>query len=280
MENTIKMGSTVAAWESNIKPERFEIIVYVNPDFDTILIENTALSYYTAIRMWGRETVDARYTKQYVPLRQRDKYIGRCVGLPGDNILIKDGQLFVNRNLYTNDNIKKLYALKSRGSGISTKFFENLGIDNAEIMRNVNYYHIPVTQMQVADLVKSTEIDTSFYGIREVKYYDKLIFPHSDFFQWNSDQFGEVQIPKKGLEITLTLQNLPLYSRLIENFEGNKLQVINNKIHINNKPADKYIPRKDYYFIVNDNRDSSFDSRYWGFLPEDYITGKVLRIFR
>ena len=37
-------------------------------------------------------------------------------------------------------------------------------------------------------------------------------------------------------------------------------------------PADKY-------FVMGDNRDNSQDSRYWGFLPRDYVKGKALLIY-
>jgi signal peptidase I len=35
----------------------------------------------------------------------------------------------------------------------------------------------------------------------------------------------------------------------------------------------------DQYFVMGDNRDNSQDSRYWGFLPRDYIKGKALLIY-
>lgn len=35
----------------------------------------------------------------------------------------------------------------------------------------------------------------------------------------------------------------------------------------------------DSYFAMGDNRDNSLDSRYWGFVPRDYIIGKPLLIY-
>jgi signal peptidase I len=34
-----------------------------------------------------------------------------------------------------------------------------------------------------------------------------------------------------------------------------------------------------YYFAMGDNRDSSLDSRYWGFVPRENIIGKPLVIY-
>ena len=35
----------------------------------------------------------------------------------------------------------------------------------------------------------------------------------------------------------------------------------------------------DQYFVMGDNRDNSQDSRYWGFLPREYVKGKALLIY-
>ena len=40
-----------------------------------------------------------------------------------------------------------------------------------------------------------------------------------------------------------------------------------------------YVVEQDYYWAMGDNRDDSLDSRYWGFIPENYILGEALFVY-
>ena len=61
---------------------------------------------------------------------------------------------------------------------------------------------------------------------------------------------------------------------------GETLELKGRTIHINGQPIDEpYAVPAGHYFMMGDNRDNSQDSRYWGFLPREYMKGRAAFIY-
>ncbi len=105
------------------------------------------------------------------------------------------------------------------------------------------------------------------------------IFPQNDQYIWNEDQFGPIYLPKEGDEIELSLATYPIYKKLLTEYEGNSIELVNGEFVVNGSPSERVSITKNYYWMMGDNRDHSEDSRSWGFVPEDHILGKPIFIW-
>jgi len=144
---------------------------------------------------------------------------------------------------------------------LSTEVTANLTLAGAELL----------AQHQSID---SISMDLTPKG---VSGYD--IFPQNDKYTWNEDQFGPIYLPKEGDEIELNLTTYPIYKKLLTEYEGNSIELVDGKFILNGSPSERVSITKNYYWMMGDNRDHSEDSRTWGFVPEDHILGKPIFIW-
>ena len=105
-------------------------------------------------------------------------------------------------------------------------------------------------------------------------------FPEDSVTGWNIGDFGPLFIPASGSRICLTEREVPLYRRAIEWEQKKKLDVKDGRVLLGDSTVHEYVFRKNYYFVGGDNVLYSQDSRYWGLLPEEYIVGRAVRIWK
>ncbi|WP_420152055.1 signal peptidase I, partial [Siphonobacter sp.] len=230
----------------------------------------------------------------HLPADLRPNYIKRCIGIPGDVVEVRATQVFINGKAMENpQKMLQPYRVYTNES-LDEKFFLKYDIWNR---RNESPNVYPITELDSVRREMITvgyEVNTSAdvakqfqeMGMRvEPRIIEKgerseVIYPNSSLFDWNQDNFGPLQVPKKGETIQLTTENIAKYRDVIENYEYNdKVEIDGTTVKINGTAVSTYTFKQDYYFMMGDNRSNSADSRYWGFVPSDHIVGKAVFIW-
>ena len=201
------------------------------------------------------------------------KYVKRCIAGPGDTIEIINREVFVNDALVplsengkflgpllTSDYQQQDLFLPDKGN---KDFFKKIRIpqagDTVHIEQDTNWrYWLPIILYDGHSAsLRNSNVEYSFTNIDPNDLYRRKgkPFVYDDYYPqgnllnpWmgsiNADDFRFLHID--GVAIT---------------------------------DMEYYIVEQDYYWAMGDNRDDSLDSRFWGFVPEEYILGEALFVY-
>ncbi len=250
------------------KIDRNEIVVFNQPA-DTLLDMNVFVP-------------DRNY---YKPIDKKTNLVKRCVGIPGDSLEVRDGYVYINgkkNELPDRSALQFSYFVqpKTRTFNANVMATRYDITDPFQIINNNNtYYFSAASDEAVAKLTNHPNVASIERVVTPKGQADKSVFPHDARYPWNTDQFGPIYIPKKGATVNLNMDVLPLYKRLISEYERNDLEVRGNQIYINGEVATSYTFKQDYYWMMGDNRHNSVDARRWGFVPYDHVVGKPVFIW-
>lgn len=285
--------------------ERYDAVVFNFPNGDSIVVDAYlaghdyhALVRQRAIGFAGGDPVAyeqdrARFNRmsrkdwqrthgiKARPVDKKEHYVKRCVGLPGEDLAIVDRKLYIDgKEVDSPPGLQFNYLVRLKREADLRILRERLGLTNIDIQgKGGSGTYVMALREDEAALLESQDL------VAEITPYDASsrrgtldMYPNTnqfDFGTWDIDNYGPIHLPAAGETVELTPRNVALYKRVITAYEGHVLQEQDGRILIDGKPATEYTFEQGYYWLMGDNRHSSADSRYWGFVPEDHVVGRA-----
>jgi signal peptidase I len=237
--------------------QRNDIVVFNFPAGDTVMLNLTNPDYYTVCYEIAQQNqVSLEEARHYIwthpndfgkviyrPVDRRENYVKRCVGMPGDTLQIRNNQLYINGIKSVDPpGIQYNYYIQTTGSYLSDRQFKlwDINLSDRSMIEENSFlatslplkrgadghlnptYRIPLTKKTLEVVKNSPFIDTVFIEPDHAGDYNLggTTYPLSEHFPWSRDNYGPIWIPKKGVTIPLTEDNLILYGRVIRNYES------------------------------------------------------------
>lgn len=272
MVEKVTMGSRIPVFNWKVpgllQPERNDIIVFVSPAWKSPGIDKELVSLFSLSLI----NLDNTFAMP-------KNLVKRLVGLPGDRIYMTNQDLFINGIPVDVEPVRMAVPessyeqLEKRRERLFFNMYREEYQGKKRIVQHL-YEGIPVMKGDFTGI-------SAFRGIaadNEEAYYQSQYLALAKR-ELRNNSFPEIYVPRKGDVIKLKEKNdfyKGLLELLIERESGRKVTLENGSFFIDGKEITEWKVMNNYYFCMGDDRDLSYDCRYFGFIPEKNIFGKPL----
>lgn len=197
------------------------------------------------------------------PIFARELFISRCVGVPGDTLMLNH-ELLVTGERGLSPDSKQLYAYPHEAEDTLLQAMRQVGMEGnllvgyseGRYVRSFSHYELYLLKQKLGNAIDIHPV-------------------HSN----DTTDSHPLVIPAKGKAIKVYPWNVTLLCNTILHHEGRQASVKNDTLLIDGKPAASYTFRKDYYWMASNNPVNLSDSRLFGLVPHDHLIGRAAYIW-
>lgn len=185
-------------------------------------------------------------------------FLSRCIGMPGDTILISGEGYEVNGK-----------RLPHSPQSLNTYFITQEGI--TDFLKALQKLDIPVRDRKEELFGLSLSLTT----FEEYQLREELTDEQNIHFIRSQSAPYKLVVPRKGRAYRLDKTTITACKEAILAEEGDKAQFRDGKLYLDGRETTFFFFDQDYYWMLSDNVNESVDSRHLGFIPRDHIIGNV-----
>lgn len=185
-------------------------------------------------------------------------FLSRCIGMPGDTILVGSNGYEVNGKL-----------LPHSPRSLNTYFITQASA--ADFLKALQKQNIPVRDWKSETFGFSLSL-TSF---EEYQLREELTEEMNIRFIRNQSAPYKLVVPRKGRAYRLDEAALTACKEAILAEAGEKAVFRDGKLYLDGRETTFFFFEQDYYWMLSDNVNASVDSRHLGFIPRDHIIGNA-----
>lgn len=195
---------------------------------------------------------------------RRETYISRCIGTPGDTLLVDSLFSVSSPEAQFNPDKKRLYSYPATKEQLITSLMQTLSITNDGLMGSNDSTHVRSFSRY------------EYYLLEQAISDQNWIQPLTEK---SEKELKPLIVPGKGKALRVYPWNITLLRNTLVMHEGKQAEIKNDTLYIDGKPTQHCFFTKDYYWMASNNSVNLSDSRLFGFVPQDHIIGKASLIW-
>ena len=195
---------------------------------------------------------------------RREIYISRCIGTPGDTLLVDSLFSVSSPEAQLNPDKKRLYTYPAAKEQLVTSLMQTLSITNDGLMGSNDSTHVRSFSRY------------EYYLLEQAISDQNWIQPLTEK---SEKELKPLIVPGKGKALRVYPWNITLLRNTLVMHEGKQAEINNDTLYIDGKPTQHCFFTKDYYWMASNNSVNLSDSRLFGFVPQDHIIGKASLIW-